>query len=367
MGNYKFYTPPLLADCLIKCLPKQRYNNVIDICCGSWNLLRAAKKKYKDANYTGVDIDPEARGHRFKGARFKCLDGREYANKEGKRFDLVLSNPPFGRLEEDERYYTDSAKAVVKELNNKRYENEMMQANLLLSKAGGVLLFILPATFFEGDTFGNIRKSLCNKYNIESVIKLPLETFGNSRIRSYAMIMHNIGEQRKRAMLEEAVFENNMWKINHRRYLSIQQMKSGCWVTEDSEYKKKVGIEIYRGNISSADMSKKGRLVLHSSSALINGEWYPSTRYCNDNEKLLKAKTVSPGDIIVNRIGRFARHWCVCKKEAYVSDCLIVIRSDNISTIYDKLCDATTEGRLNISTKGVATRYITMKDIKKLL
>ncbi len=366
MGNYKFYTPPLLAECLVKHLPKQKYNNVIDICCGSWNLLKAAQKVYRNSNYTGVDVDIDAGNNRLKEARFICLDGREFATRERKKYDLILSNPPYGYLEENDRYYRDSSKTVLKELISKRYENEMMQANLILSKKNGVLLFILPSTFFEGDTFLSIRKSLCRNYTIESIVKLPLETFGSSRISSYALIIRNIGKQCKRVSLKEAVNENNKWRINHCKYIPISSMMKGYWIFKDLEKKNHDDIEIFRGNISTANMSNTGRKVFHNSSKIINGEWHPSVRYCDDDDKLRKAKKVRPGDIIVNRVGRYARYWYICKEEAYVSDCLIVIKRDKKTSVYDSLMDNTIEGQLNISKKGVATRYITIKDLRNI-
>ena len=30
MGNYKFYTPPEVAECLMTVLPEKKYKNVID-------------------------------------------------------------------------------------------------------------------------------------------------------------------------------------------------------------------------------------------------------------------------------------------------------------------------------------------------
>ena len=114
-------------------------------------------------------------------------------------------------------------------------------------------------------------------------------------------------------------------------------------------------------------MSRTGSLVFHGSSELINGEWYPSRRYCDDKEKLSKAKTVNPGDIIINRIGRYARYWCVCKDEAFVSDCLIVIKSSDMDSVCNKLNKNTVGGRLNISTKGVTTQFITKNDVCKIL
>ena len=367
MGNYKFYTPPMLAECLMRLLPKRDYQNIIDICCGSWNLLEAARKQFGTACYIGVDVDAEAGVNCFKGATFFCEDGRKFATKEKKKYDLVLSNPPFGYLKEEERMFKDAKVGNIKELNNKRYENEMMQANLLLADKDGVLLFILPATFFEGDSYLSIRKSLCKSYTINSIVKLPIETFGSSKISTYALIMSNSGKQKQRASLKEVICDNDVWRVKHRKYVSIERLREGAWINKSKNRNVQKNVEMFRGNISSAQMSVAGKKVLHSSSIMVNGEWYPSIRYCDNQEKLKKAKVVKPGDVIVNRVGRFANYWCISKEEAIVSDCLIVIRASEPSDVYDNLSKNSTNGRLNISTKGVTTKYITSKDILELL
>ncbi|QUO20793.1 class I SAM-dependent methyltransferase [Clostridiaceae bacterium Marseille-Q4143] len=137
MGNYKFYTPPEVAECLMTVLPEKKYKNVIDICCGSWNLLKAANKVFDIEEYVGVDIDDSAGKYCLNGARFVCADGRKFAIEEKKKYDLVLSNPPFGCIKENNRVYDKGIHGKeneIKALHNRRYENEMMQANLLLSK-----------------------------------------------------------------------------------------------------------------------------------------------------------------------------------------------------------------------------------------
>lgn len=356
----------MLAECLIGLLPKRNYQNIIDICCGSWNLLEAARKRFGTAHYVGVDVDAEAGANCFEGATFLCEDGREFAINEKKKYDLVLSNPPFGYLKEEERLFKDATAGNIKELNNKRYENEMMQANLLLSDASGMLLFILPATFFEGDSYLSIRKSLCKSYAVNSIVKLPIETFGKSKISTYALIMSNSGKQNQSASLKEVTCCNGGWKVKHKEFVSKERLQEGAWICKLPKRKIPRKVEAFRGNISSAQMSETGKKVLHCSSIVTNGEWNPSIRYCNDREKIEKAKVVKPGDVIVNRVGRFANYWCISKEEAMVSDCLIVIKTSEKNNLYEELLRNSTNGKLNILTKGVTTKYITLKDILEL-
>ena len=220
MGNYKFYTPPMLAECLMKLLPKRTYCNIIDICCGSWNLLDAARKQFGPAHYVGVDIDEKAGANCFANANFLCEDGRKFAIKEKKKYDLILSNPPFGYLKENERLFKGMEIENIKGLINKRYENEMMQANLLLADKEGVLLFILPATFFEGESYLTIRSELCKSYTVHSIVKLPIETFGSSKISTYALIMSNSGKQKQRAQLVGVICKDGVWTVDDKKYIS---------------------------------------------------------------------------------------------------------------------------------------------------
>lgn len=367
MKNYKFYTPPMLAECLMKLLPKRDYHNIIDICCGSWNLLNAARSEFGAGNYVGVDVDEEAVTNRFEGSRFFCKDGRKFAIEETQKYDLVLSNPPFGYLKEDERIFNQTQLGIIKELNNKRYENEMMQANLLLSNNGGTLLFILPTTFFEGDSYLSIRRAICQNYTVHSIIKLPVETFGRNKICTYALIMSNSGRQKKKVQLKEIIRNNDAWKVKHSKYVSSRFMNQGYWITIPKERNLKRNVELFRGNISSAEMTTSGKKVFHSSSVIMDGEWQPSIRYCDNDKKLQKAKVVDVGDIIINRVGRFATHWCVSKEKAFISDCLIVIKVSAKSNVYNLLLKNSTDGKLNISTKGVTTKYITLSDVLELL
>ena len=56
MSKYNYYTPIELAALLLELIPqKASISSAIDICCGSWNLLAAAKRHYPEVKikYSG--------------------------------------------------------------------------------------------------------------------------------------------------------------------------------------------------------------------------------------------------------------------------------------------------------------------------
>lgn len=371
MMKYKFYTPPELSECLMTLLPPRKYKNIIDICCGSWNLLEAARKRFGSANYVGVDIDEDAQNNCFAQAVFWCEDGRTFSIKERERYDLILSNPPFGYLKEEERVFDDETikTKCIKGLCNKRYENEMIQANLFLAKDSAVMLFILPTTFFEGDSYQSVRRELCRRYTVLSIIELPIETFGSRRISTYALIIANTGKQKQCARLQRITYKREKWEAEEISKIAVDRLIEGTWIRTHNKQKTENRIDIFRGVITSSQFSKLGTgiEIYHNSSIIKDGIWQPSLRYCNEKKYLDKSQTAMPGDIIVNRVGKSAGYWCLNRKEGIVSDCLFVVRASDDTDICSRLRQNSIEGRLNIAIRGVTTRYVTKRDILDLL
>ena len=368
MSNYNFYTPPPLADALLKLLPKRDYRHIVDICCGSWNLLFSAKKKYPKADFLGVDTDSASKQGCFEGATFLCADGRTFSLNAENRYDLVLSNPPYGLLNEEERVFRDSNYGTIKSLNNKRYENEMIQANLRLVQDDGIALFILPNTFFRGESYLQIRKDLSYNYTIKSIIELPKDTFGKSNISTCALILVNSKHANENTILYKAKTYNTGWRIKKIYEIDKSKLITGNWL-DDTFVKDNYGenIKIYRGNISSSDFTEQGDRVFHCSSIINKKCWEPSVRFCSNSEKIKKAKKVFPGDIIVNRVGRFAGYWCVSTKEGYISDCLFAVRPAEKLDICKILKEKSRKGKMKIKLRGVTTNYITINDILNIL
>ena len=362
MSNYKYYTPVELFDALLELLPITHPRNIIDISCGSFNLLKAAKKRFPESDCVGVDIEDQT--NLEDNITFIKDDGRVYAqkiNKQKKGFDLILSNPPFGSLRKEERLFEEEPDCVL----NSRYECEMMYANYLLSHYNSWLIIILPSTFIEGDKYMSYRASLMKHFKLYAIIKLPHNTFSRGDISSYAIILNRT---RKKIHLNtvygNAELCNNSWTVILNKKINSCQINDGIWQHFEqinSNYKKIKIQDIYRGSISSAYFSTKGNDILHCSSKFQEKQWVPSVHCCR-NVSVSFCKYARTGDIIVNRIGKHAGYWVQYEGEdILISDCLIVIKSNK--NIKDYLSSHSINGRLLIPIKGVATKYVSMKDL----
>lgn len=368
MKKYIYYTPIDLARAILTILPEIEIESIIDICCGSWNLLKAGKERFPNAFITGVDVDKTSEEYKFVNANFKIMDGREFAQSEykmGKTYDLILSNPPFGPISDNERKYglQGNLEGFYSQLLNKRYECEMMQANMLLAHEGSYLLFILPYTFIAGDSYQKARCQLAKDYSVFAIIKLPITTFDRGRINTFAIIL-----QKKTNIISSNVttvyeaINEDMWKFEKLEELQFEEIQRGNWWFKKG-IKRESTINIVRGNISSCSFVDEGKTIFHCA-AKKDGNWLPSVRYYCESKRAIKA---NKGDVIINRIGKAAGYWCVNKKNnVTISDCLLLLRnaSKEMLEILEKNSD--NNGRLSVPLHGVTTLYITAEDVKAL-
>lgn len=364
MNKYSYYTPEALADKIVKLLPRRKFDTVIDICCGTWNLLAAAKKKYPRADFYGVDIDESIRKYAFDGAEFILNDGRVFSNQEkmeGRTYDLILSNPPFGILEDSEVYWNKGTGVTeYSALRCKRYEAEMMLANLYLAHQNSVVVFILPITFVNGVTFKKARKQIAESFTVLEIIELPNDTFQGNELKTAAIILEKANRPRKKANYRYATLNNSNWNFSQVRYITQKEIKAGNWGTRENG---KSDIRIKRGTIHSGDMNNGNNTVLHCSSIYENGRWRPSIRYTEQTSSII----AEYGDILINRIGKGAGYWCINDiPNVAISDCIFVLKNVH-EDIIKKFNDNTVNGKLNVNMRGVSTRYITQSDICNII
>ncbi len=339
-----------IADILIKELDMRMVPlRAIDICCGGCNLLNSAKKKWPKLCLVGVDVFDHT-GENID--EFHCSDGREFALQSINQYPLVLGNPPFKYLEiigEYPRLYDE----LGLNIRTSRLEIEMLLANLRLVANHGILMIILPSTFVEGVRNSTYRKYLAQKFQIEKLIKLPLDAFGSACINSYAVYIKKVQNTRRKATERYHLFgDNTNYQLTKMANIPFELIETGNW--EELAQPVEEDFEMRRGNISSQFFEKKGISILHT--AKYQKKWEPSIRYV----KSLPQSSVfaEKGDIIVNRIGKAAGQWSVYNGERLaITDCLYRIKD------YDgKIAETLSGNSYSYQLKGVATRYITKKD-----
>lgn len=348
MDYTKFYTPPQIAYLLIQQLTIPAPSEIVDICCGSCNLLHAAGKRWKRAKLTGVDIV----AHTIPDINCIKCDGRIFALEHAGLFSLVLANPPFDFV--DIKYnFPELYEGIPTDCHTSRLEIEMLFANLQMLKAGGTLLIIVPNTLVVGERYKRIRKYLSKNYHIQRIIYLPNDTFGSSNISSCALIIKREKLPHHYTYQLQLTHENKKYSISKKTIIPQSQMRSGDWniyIPASSSLTQ----SFRRGNISSQYFTETGKAILHTSK--LENPWKPSIRYVLAPPK--KAVYAENGDIIISRIGKSAGEWYKYTGPLIlVSDCLYVLK-DTDGSIFKKIYGK----HYPYPAKGVATRYITMSD-----
>lgn len=347
MDYSKFYTPPQTARILINELSIPTPQKVIDICCGSCNLLFATKEKWNSVTLYGVDV---SECHSMNSVINEKKDGRQFAVEHPHEFPLVLANPPFDFVK-SKKQFPELFVNEFKDITTSRLEVEMLIANLTLLSPNGVLLIILPSSFVEAETYKGIRQVIANNFYVESIIKLDETTFGASRINSYALIIHNTSKTRYNAKVGNVIGD----LISYTTDISSKMLKGGYWTHDRTTFKRN-SLDIKRGNISSAFFISRGQPILHTSK-ITNNSWAPGVKYIS--KKIIPTIFAESGDIIVSRIGKSAGQWCLYEGEKIaISDCLYRIK-DSDKALFKKIDGKCFDRNL----KGVATRYITIVNL----
>jgi len=353
MDYSKFYTPLDIANILVDELSMDIPVAAIDICCGGGNLLYSVQHRWSKTKLVGVDVSDVS----LDKIKTFCCDGRKFALRRKKTFPLVVGNPPFAYLDK-RREYPELYSEMKYFKTFSRLENEMMLANLKVVQNNGVLLIIMPSTFVEGESNKDFRKFLASKYSIKKIIRLPLDAFGTASIRCYAIyIQKSVSLDDPTTILELTKSPDHSYKINKNEDIKNEVIRSGNWETatdlkfDASELR---NFEMKRGKISSQFFENTGVPVLHTSKC--QAKWNPSVRYV---AKLPSSVvTVNKGDVLVSRIGKSAGQWTVhTGKEMPITDCLFRIRDHD-----GKIASRLQNNRSLCAVRGVATRYITMKD-----
>jgi len=197
-GAGQYFTPRLLIKAIVRCMkpdPRSlRDFKIDDPACGTGGFLVAAyewllaetqgsldrdvAKRIRTQTYFGQDIDPEPRRLAVMNLYLHQVEPHierkdSIAEVPGPgRYDVVLTNPPFGTRGANEEPRRDdfTISTSNKQLN-------FIQHVLTILKAGGRAAIVVPDNVLFADQAGEVFKVLTEDCDLHTVLRLPRGTF----------------------------------------------------------------------------------------------------------------------------------------------------------------------------------------------
>ena len=319
-GADSYYTPPLLADKLVRFIVPSQISRAVDFCVGNGDLLKAVAKRYGDAELYGTDISddtltklsqdcPSWHLGRCDFRKDNSIDKVPFLIKG--KFDLIVLNPPF-----------TCKGSVVESVTFEGIEYRVSTAMLFLLRAlkylasNGGLYAILPISCVYSVKDRKAWNYLKDHYNACILEESNKVNFTSKCAPNIALVY--IGYYKVNGIEKVNTFDFSSF--------SITSMLRGCVRMQNLQYSKSKNAVplIHTTNL------QKGKLVnlrhiMAGHNILVNGSGVVIPRVCNPNPNkiaLLDEKTVyALSDCVIvlqtaTRIDaeklreRIIEHWC---------------------------------------------------------
>lgn len=371
----RYYTPENIAFILCQLIGENKNKKVIDLGCGTGNLIKQAQKCWDNCTYHAFDIDKKAIEEFMltKNDNITVFN-LDIINNETPRqeYDIGISNPPYTylkRLKEDKLYNSSS---TLKNLiyDCKRIPTPFIFLNKLIDsvKPDGIIGVIFPTGLLSNKTYRNIRERLIKDFHILKIIELEPYSFAGTETHAHILIMKNTSNKK-------ASYPIQFYQLaNHDLVNPFLRKSSNCMERLDYSYQKNLLInkgntikdlinDIFRGEKSSKDIKKNGMNVFHITDFNDNS--------LNIDYKFIKKhnskKFAKTGDILIARVGRnFHKKIAIVEREFIeVSDCVIVIRpKEGFSKALANILMHPSSKEILISlSQGTGAKYITYQHI----
>ncbi len=195
-----FLTPNSVVSSIVAYLSHTKYDKVLDPACGSGTFLIEYLKQHNNFDIYGFDKNPRMLllsdlnlGH-LQNINFnkRLIDTLKDANEQDK-YDLIITNPPFG-VSIDARHYNFNNFLTCQDkdgyhLKKQTSEIIFIEKCLQLLKPGGTLSIVIPKSIATNNTL-QISREMLSKYGyIYTIFSLPPETFATTGTQTTTIVL----------------------------------------------------------------------------------------------------------------------------------------------------------------------------------
>ena len=339
----RFYSKPPMADGFAALFTTEMAKNVLDLGCGEGSLTLPMAQRWSSSALVTVDKDPAIelklkRQLRTIGRvrhQHHCIDALSFDLDEriGRKFDVLLSNPPYRRVERSNaiaRIFLDAGLARLLDLPAETCTAELvfLAQMLRVAKEGAELGMIVPDGLMTSFKNAAVRQVLVDRLRIQAVVSLHQGSFLRTTAQAYALMMRNepggTGYVNLHTLDENGLSQplqispqEAVRRLDHAYYaLRPTQMERSITLRE-------LRAEIVRGHRSSVEVRMKGGF--HTTSFPKGDE----PREIHLDEAGAGKKTdARAGDILLARVGRSSHEkvGLVESGSSPLSDCVYAIR-----------------------------------------
>lgn len=207
-GAGQYFTPRPVIEAMVACIKPRIGETICDPACGTGGFLLAAYEQMKNQSkdkekltllrantFSGTDIVPEVVRlcamnlylHGIGDGNSPIRQADTLAMDSGIRYDIVLTNPPFGKKSSYKIIGQDGQVSTEKEHYERedfKYTTSNKQFNFLqhimtILKSNGQAGVVLPdnVLFEAGQAGEGIRRRLLDQFNFHTLLRLPTGIF----------------------------------------------------------------------------------------------------------------------------------------------------------------------------------------------
>lgn len=206
-GAGQYFTPRPLINTMVEVMKPTPDMSILDPACGTGGFLlsaydymktqtndKEALRRLREEKFFGNDIAPLVVSlcamnlylHGIGGDVSPVTQGDSLMSVGNERFDMVLTNPPFGKKSSTKIMGEDGS--VVSEKDNYQREDfiattsnkqiNFLQHIMTVLKTNGRAAVVIPDNvLFEGGAGEKVRKKLLNEFNLHTILRLPTGIF----------------------------------------------------------------------------------------------------------------------------------------------------------------------------------------------
>jgi type I restriction enzyme M protein len=251
-GAGQYFTPRPVIEAIVECVAPKIGETVCDPACGTGGFLLSAYdhmkgqsqdrdkiKKLKEGTFNGVDIVDEVVRlaamnlylHGVGNDSSPVHQGDALAGDPGKRFNVVLTNPPFGKKSsytvvgedgqvttERENYEREDFKFTT---SNKQFN--FLQHIMTIMEVNGRAGVVLPDNvLFEAGRAGEgIRKRLLEGFNFHTLLRLPTGIWYSPGVKANVLFFDKKAASREVQTKELWVYD---YRTNVHKTLKTKRM-----------------------------------------------------------------------------------------------------------------------------------------------